>query len=433
MKPTAPGSGAAGRMTIAVVLLAATGILPLSVRSQVQDTLTLTLPSARELFLRENLPALAARYHLAASEAAVVSAGLLPNPQFSFNASYIDLSRRPVDYGSTQTSYRVDQLVELWGKRGKRIAAAEHEVASAREDFQNTLFQLLADLKESVIGASFAQRNVELADGRYRIFQQAVDAARLRFRAGDIGEEELRKLELAQLDYQEDLSDAEQSLTEALSTLKHMLNLQPSAQVRVSREAGPGGPPPPLDTLSAHALRDRPDVIAQHEQTLMRESRLAYARSGALPDITLGVELDRQGPAFRTTFGGGVGVAIPLFARNQDEIERSEAEYQAALVEERAKRNGVLNDVAAAYGNYLNSWNIVRGFSSTTLGHAEEVRAMAVKSYTSGNIGLVDFLETERIYYDALQSYTKALSRLAVNGVELERATGSELFREVSR
>ena len=86
------------------------------------------------------------------------------------------------------------------------------------------------------------------------------------------------------------------------------------------------------------------------------------------------------------------------------------------------------NGVHAAYEKFHTSYLIFSTLSDTTLRSAAEVRAAAARSYGQGNIGLVDFLETERIYNDAVNSYLNALSKFAVNQVELERAVGTPLF-----
>ncbi|MGA2624049.1 MAG: TolC family protein [Bacteroidota bacterium] len=394
------------------------------------DTVVMTARTAQEVFLRENLTLLAARYHLSASEADLVAARLFPNPQLSVNASYIDLKSKPVDYASTQTSYRIDQLIELGGKRGKRIDVATHSVESAKSDFQNTLLQLVGDVKENFFEVVFTQKLLELADTNYRIFKQSVEIARTRYKTGDIGEAELQKLTLAQLDVIQNFSDARQNLTEAQSQFRRMINLPPSVQLNFVYNFRPSLKLPDKDTLTTVALNSRADLTSQREKTLMQQSRIDLAHANAIPDLTLGVEIDRQGPDFRNTFGGGVGIALPIFNRNQDEIQRAEAESQASTVEQKRLENSIVNDVDAAFEKYKESWNILEAISTSTLDNANGVRAMAVRSYNTGNIGLIDFLETQRICNDAVQSYYNALKRLLSNQTELERAVGKEIFKE---
>jgi cobalt-zinc-cadmium efflux system outer membrane protein len=396
----------------------------------ITDTILVTKENARKLFLSNNLMLLAARYHLTSSEADLIAAKLFPNPQLSFNASFIDLSKKPIDYGASQQSYRLDQLIELGGKRGKRIDVATHSVEGAKADFQNTLYQLLNDVKESYLAAAFAQKLFETADSSYDVFKQSVDAGRLRYKSGDISEAELKKLELAQLDMLESLSDAKQTLTDARSNFRQMLNLPPDVPLVIRYDCQPVMKLPQIDSLTSIALANRADLASQREKILMEKSRIDLAHSYIIPDLTLGVELDRQGPEFKNTWGGGIGITIPIFNHNQDDLERAEAESHAAEAEEKAKINAILNDVLSAFEKYKDSWEIVQSFSLSTLENASQVRMMAVKNYNTGNIGLIDFLETQRIYNDAVQSYYNALKKLSDNQVELERALGKEIFEE---
>jgi cobalt-zinc-cadmium efflux system outer membrane protein len=395
------------------------------------DTLVINEQTAKAIFLKENLALLAARFHLEASEADLVAAKLLPNPQLSVNTSYINLVTKPIDYSSEQTSFRLDQTIELGGKRSRRIDEATHSVESAKADFQDAIFQLLNDVKEAFLNVAFEQKSVALSRNDYELFAKSVEAAQLRFKAGDIGEAELKKLELAQLDYQQRLSDAEQDYIDAISSFRQMLNLSPNIPLIINYNFRPSLILPAQDSLLTIAFSNREDLISEREKTLMKKSRIDLAYANAFPDLTIGVELDRQGPDFRNTFGGGIGIAIPVFNRNQNDIQRSEAEYQAATLDEKAKENLIVNSVAAAYTKYQNSWNVVHTLSESTLKNADDVRAMAVKSYNTGNTGLVDFLEAERIYNDAVQGYYNALKKLATNQVELERVIGKEIFNEV--
>lgn len=395
-----------------------------------QETLAVSLSDARAIFLKNNLHLLAARYHLTASEADLVAAKLFPNPQFAVNTSFIDIASRPVDYSASQTTFRIDQLIELWGKRGKRIDAAAHSVESARSDFQNTLIQALADLQETFLTLVFAEKSYELASESYRLFNESVEIAGVRFRTGDISEAEVKKLQLERMDYSERLSDAAQEVADGLSQFRQMLGLDPGATVRPVYDFHPAMPAYQRDTLIAAALRMRPDLASAKEKAISDQSQLDLARATAWPDLTLGVELDRQGPNFKNTLGGGVGITLPIFNRNQDGIQRAEAELSADEAERRAKEQEVANDVSAAYDKYDNARKVMETISPTALKNADEVRAMAAKNYNSGNIGLIDFLETERIYNDAVQSYYNALKRFAINTVELERALGGESLQE---
>lgn len=394
------------------------------------ETLMVNLASAKALFLKNNLALIGARYHLTANEADLVAARLFPNPQFSANASFLDLLSRPADYSSTQLTYRLDQLIELWGKRGKRIDAAAHSVESAREDFQFTLRQLTSDFEESFLDLLYAQRSYDLATSGYDIFRRSVEIGDVRYRTGDIGEAEVKKLRLAQLDYQQALSNAQQDLADAGARFRSLLNLPPGVPVKAMAGDLPLMRLPAKDSLVAAALRNRSDLASRREKTLMEESRVELAHATAWPDLSLGVELDRQGPAYKNTVGGGIGISLPLFNRNQDDIQRTEAEFQASETEERSMENEILNEVSAAFDKYKASWDVMQTLSSAAMVNAEEVRSMAVQNYNSGNIGLIDFLETERIYNDAVQSYYNALKKFAINQVELERATGMELFEE---
>src|SRR4030095_3965769 len=86
---------------------------------------SITLAEAVEIFLRQNLQLVAARYDIETADAEKLTARVRPHPQFS-----VGLSDLPVNFSGPlikeQTySYGISHTIELGGKRSKRIDGAD--------------------------------------------------------------------------------------------------------------------------------------------------------------------------------------------------------------------------------------------------------------------------------------------------------------------
>jgi cobalt-zinc-cadmium efflux system outer membrane protein len=392
------------------------------------DTLVLTLAEADSLAMKRNASVPAGQYRLVASQADIVGAGLYPNPQLSYNTSYVNLFAHPVDYSSQQSSLRLDQSILLGGKISSKTETAEHSYAASQSDYAGILFQLSRDVKDNFIDVAYDERTVELARRNYELFKQLASVSETRLKAGDIGQQDLDKIELSELNSSQTLSDAEQALIDALAQLHQTLGLQPSEPVKVSYEFAPQPKAIDPDTVLAIGMRSRADVRAAQERLLSAKSAIDVAHADAIPDLDVGVEWDKAGPDFKNTFGGGLGIAIPLFSRSQDEIQRSEATYRANQYDLEATLTGVRNTIKAAMQKYQNAMEVGQRLSTTTVEKANRVRDNEVKNYTTGNISLLDLLQTQQLYSSALSDYYTALYRIAKNQVALERAVGVELF-----
>ena len=394
------------------------------------DTLELSMESAVQLLLRANQALGAARFEVESSKGDLETAGLISNPQLSVNGSYVGLLKHPVDYNSTQTAARIDETFELGGKRGYRIETGKHSVAESENEFLDAKHRLVDDFRETFLSAAFAEQEYLLAQENSEISSKLKDAAAKRSKAGDIGEQEFIEIRLEDIKVEQSLSDAEQMVDDSFSKIRKALNLDPSLPLKVDFDFVPDFPLPPEDSLTRQAIKERPDLLAERERVLVQKSKVQLAKADGFPDLDIGVELDRQGPAFANMFGGGIGIAIPLFNRNQGGIESAEAQESEEEFLLRAKENEVVNEVKTAYAKYRNSVDVLRNLSSSAPSDARKVREVAVKSYTAGNIGLVELLQTEQIYTDAVQSYYNALQELFVNRIELERAVGEDSFEE---
>ena len=102
------------------------------------DTIKISLDSAENIFLRNNLQVLAQRYNVDAQKALIIQAKLLPNPNFSFLRGPIfpindDLSNFPNStfFSYSENSASLSQLILLAGKRNKQIKLR----CSATNDF----------------------------------------------------------------------------------------------------------------------------------------------------------------------------------------------------------------------------------------------------------------------------------------------------------
>ncbi|MDP4198233.1 MAG: TolC family protein [Bacteroidota bacterium] len=393
------------------------------------DTLVLSLSDARQIALERSTALAAARYRLHAAEADTIGAHLLPNPLLSVNATSVDVLHGPPNFTGASTSYRLDQTFPIAGQRGNRVLTARASTEAARESFDYQVFQTNATIRDSYIDAAYAQINIDLARQNYDLFAKLIAAANARLHAGDIAEEDVTKLELTELTYRQTLNDARQNLLDAINSLKQAIGLDTNAPIAVkydfqsiARDASETSIS--RDSLERVALARRADLSATEYTVQAAQHQIALARSNAWPTPDIGLELDRSGPDFPNLFGGGIGIAIPLFSRNQDEIYRAESNERAAEYDYETARLGVRTDLATAYEKYNNSLDLFRGLSPDILKMATDVRDHAMQNYTSGRIGLLDLLSSEQVYHDAMASYYGALYTLARNLSLLERAVG---------
>jgi cobalt-zinc-cadmium efflux system outer membrane protein len=139
----------------------------------------LTLQAALSLTTRANADLASARNEVSAVEAAVLQAGVRPNPSLGLE---IQDKRRE----TRETTLQLNAPIELGGKRAARINAAERGLDAANAEFKAKQ----AEIRAAVISAFFdvlgAQERTLLAQESVELAKRATNVAAKRVIAGKV-------------------------------------------------------------------------------------------------------------------------------------------------------------------------------------------------------------------------------------------------------
>jgi cobalt-zinc-cadmium efflux system outer membrane protein len=226
-----------------------------------------------------------------------------------------------------QTTFQIDQPIELGGKRSARIAAGEAGVAAAQARNREGRLAYATDLARAYAGAEIADRRIALAEDEVEEATADLKVARALVGAGK--EARLRQVQ------------AETELNTLQAELETARAQKTVALARLSALAGVAAPftgvsESLLDRLNAKPVTGPLDPMQAATVRLAEAEREAAARAVtvqqrlALPNITaqLGVRQLRvaSGPAVVA----GVSVPLPIFDRNRGNIAAARADLQGA-------------------------------------------------------------------------------------------------------
>lgn len=113
-----------------------------------------------------------------------LTAGLRPNPEFSFNAENIGGSGSYGGARSLEATYGLSQRIETGGKRQPRIAASEQALALTGLDVEAARLDLKREVTRALAEAVASGRAVEIARERLRLAEEVLRATRARVEAG---------------------------------------------------------------------------------------------------------------------------------------------------------------------------------------------------------------------------------------------------------
>lgn len=277
-----------------------------------------------------------------------------------------------------------------------------------------------------------AKSNLEAANLILDQVERTISLNRVRYKEGDISALDLNRIEVEKLKFQDDVFQADLALRNAKSSLLALLNAPDlSRDIEVTgalpvdyQNPEPGLPPlVPLRELVQMALKQRPDIAARVEEQRRSDTETRLQRAIRSPNITVGGGYKRNLADNALVFG--VTVPLKIFNRNEGEIMRADAEKMRAEYLVAAVQKDVQLDVQKAHNAVEINSRRVEYIRTQQLKRAEEASQVTLQSYHLGGATLIDYLDAQRTYRDALRIYNQALFDERISLYELSSSIAS--------
>lgn len=386
----------------------------------------LTVDEAVREALDRNLTLIADRYSVDVAQARILTAKLRPNPVFTYDAMIPDSAIYDRNVNPFENVFRADVLFEGGGKRARRIEVAQEAKSVAALQLLDAMRTIRLDVERAFVDVLLAKANVALARDSLNAFNAIVAVNTERVRTGDLAGVELARTRLAALQFENDVRQQESRLVVARNHLKALLGRTGPGDIDVVGDLRRDEPPATLDALRARALAARPDLEAlrRDQARSLADIRLQIAEGKI--DYTLSGEFHRQQApnALGNQYGLYVSVPVPIFNRNQGEVERARQESRQLDARVTALSADISTEVAAAYEEFTTARDVVQRIEKEMLDQARDVRTTTEYSYRRGEASFVEFLDAVRAFNETMQSYNDARADYARSLYELDAISG---------
>jgi cobalt-zinc-cadmium efflux system outer membrane protein len=388
----------------------------------------LTIDAAVAEAIDHNLSVVAERYNLAIADARVLTASLRPNPVLTASAMLPDATIYDAAINPREGIVRGDFLLERGDKRERRIEVAREARSVTELQLQNTIRTLVLNVQSACVDVQQAQSDLQLARESLAAFNDIVAINAERVRSGDLAQVELARSRLAALQFQNDVRSRQAKLAVAVHRLTALLGRTNASPIAIAgeprRDASPaaGG-----DALQQQAFTMRPDVQAlQRDQARSAADARLQIAQGKI-DYTLSAEFHRQtapGSLTGNEWGLFVSAPLPIFNRNQGEVERARQEARQAEARIEALKTDVASELRSAWEQYAAMRELVETIEQQMLTPARDVRDTTAYSYRRGEASFIELLDAQRTFNDTMQSYNEARAEYARSLYTLDASTG---------
>lgn len=390
---------------------------------------SITLDEAVEIFMRQNLELVAARYDIETADAEKLTARLRPNPQLSVGLSDLPVNLSGPFIKEQTYDYGISRTIELGGKRSKRIETANANSDLARGQFQMVVWQLTNDLKRKFYTVVLNQSLLNLARENETTFAEIVKHTTELANAGEISGLDLDRVEVEKLKFDTDLANAERDYEVALRDLRFALGGDYRAMdVEVTGSIDFEPHQFTHDELLDLALAARPDLKAAKLSERAADANIRLQNAQRIPDLTLGGGLE-QVPSGTSSYTFGVGIEIPVSNRNQGERAKALIEKKKAQNQEQFLTNQVMSDVDKAMVAFEKQRHRVDLYRSGVITKVNDIQNKTQIALQAGESSILDLLDAIRTRRDTLSGFYQTLFDYQMSLLDLELATATPLHK----
>jgi cobalt-zinc-cadmium efflux system outer membrane protein len=399
----------------------------------------LTLDQAIGLLISNNLDLKSKFMEIPQARADVLTASLRANPILYADSQlvpYGDFSnRRPG--GPTQYDLNISHPLDYSHKRRFRTDYAERALKVTEAQYQDSVRIEINNLYMAFVEVLAARQTLRYARASvagYRELQRVTDILYQRENASRADVNEVKAQgQIAAVG----VLDAEENLRRAKRTLGTLLFLPPEEAEALElrgtiQDLAPA--PPPQDELIKIALSGRPDVVGFRLGLGLAESGVRLAQANSYQDAYLLYQpftFQNNAPFGKqsaTAWAVGMTFPLPVYNRNQGNIERARLNVTQSQIELAAMQRRVVTEVIQAAREYEVTGQIVERIRTQIIPFSETFRKDRYTLFQKGEANAVSYLQAQRAYNDNVKAYLDTVVRHRRSMLGLNTVVGERIL-----
>lgn len=388
---------------------------------------TLSLQAALSLALVSNPDLAPFSIETRAAEARTLQADRPPNPEIDALVEDFGGSRARRGFNDSQSTVSLSQVVELGGKRTKRVRLGRLDESLAAWDYEAKRLDVLVATTKAFTEVLAAQRRVELSESALKLERQLFGSVGARVDAGQVSPLERGRAQVSLSGGQVARDKAVRDLQVARSRLSaQWASTHPVFRLAQGDLENVVAVRPLADLL--RMASDNPNLARWTAEIEQRKARVALERAKNIPDprITLGAR--RYGyNTGETSFIAGVSIPLPIYSLNRGGIQEAELLANKGRALQHAASVQVSAAIEQSYEQLSSAFDTVLTLRRDVLPAAKSTFDGIGIGYREGKFTLLEALDAQRAYLDARGRLIDAEAAYQAARADAERLTGQSL------
>jgi outer membrane protein TolC len=405
-------------------------LLPLYIYGQIEMK-KLSLNEAVEIGLKNNPEIKRAIENINAAKGRFWSGISLPQPGVGVIYEYTPMNRS-LSYYSEKT-FAVSQSFEFpynYFLRGSKFSK-EEEVSIYK--LRLTELSVINQVKTSYYKVLAKQYQVESAEENLLISEDFFKKAEIRQNVGEGTNLERLTAKVQYTEAQNNLEVAKNELTRAFAELNYSLGYGKQSYetnfaltdtlVFIDHKIS-------IEQIYKSLEETNPQIKIAELKYEIASVEKGLTQSSILPNINLAYfKQTRDGNT--GFYGASFGISVPLWFifEQRGKIQEATANLSISEYEVQLTKNEIALKVKSAFTDYENNLNQVKLYVNDILPQSEEIYRTAVKSYDTGEITYLEFLQAKQTLINARSNYINVLLNYYLSIFTLEEIIGRSLTK----
>ncbi len=382
-----------------------------------------TMQQLEQMALEKNPTLLQAAAEVRAARGRRIQAGLFPNPVIGYTGDEI----RGGSFGGGQHGGFVEQTFVLGGKLGLARKVAGQEIILAEIEVEEQKLRVQNSIRQVYFEVLAGQEQLELDRSAVAIAEEMHRTAQRLRNVGMSDPTEVLQAEIQVNRAQLDVMTQQNKLRRQWKTLASVVGDPHLPQGRLEGRLDQDLPALDQEQLILALLTTSPATRIAQANVARSQALLARARREYTPDVSVraGLQQNREiidSSGRRAGLQGfaEVGISIPVFNRNQGNVQAGQAELDRARADQ-TRVDLVLRERAAVVAqNYNDARLTVDAYEKHIIPKARQVYKMNLKAWGQMATSYPQVLTAQRSLFELQTEYISALRALRTTAIALE-------------
>jgi outer membrane protein, heavy metal efflux system len=372
----------------------------------------ITLGELEAMALRGNPTLAQAAAQVEAARGRALQAGLYPNPTVGYVGEQIGLRGKAAP-GEMQGAF-VDQTIVTAGKLRLNQAAFGAQADQMAAQALAQQYRVVNGVRTRYYQLLAMQRLLDVRTGLVKVADEAVTTTEELVNVGAANKPDFLQAKIEARRERVVLENARANYDAALKELGAFVGNPDLTATKIGGDLEAVPALPEFEATLARFLEDSPELMAARADLHRAQFALAREQVEPIPNfnVRIAAGYNSTEEARRMTANVQVGVRLPVFDRNQGNIQTAQAQLALATAEVRRVELSLRERLARAYARHKTAQTLVETYRKENLPEAKEAYELYLDSFRRRRAAWPQVLVAQRTYFQVNEEYVDALDRL---------------------